>query len=395
MRDEWTLRNVGKAEVKVPWREISMRGWVTKILLFKHMIEKPGDNVFHIEHVSCLTNTNLFVLVVVRVHVSSHDSGHHIFHIPYSPQVFVGIWHVKCRSAQSIAVSMMRKTLRGGQNRSPGIFFFVVVTCAVFHLTIATKTLAKAESSFAPDTVVAFDSIGQLPIKIDDTLGGTKNQSFITGRDVSSPVPAPPVYTASDDASWAITSQNLSNDILNSDKQAVYDTFITECVSRDKNCEAENKIRIKMNVEQPKSVVNYTKTGFKKIRAPESLYRLIKEFWDNNRDETSVELNGASPYHNSWSVPTNILPTEDSNLIGGGYNLSAAIWNQARTLLENWTGQKLSGSSVYGVRVYHNQSILLPHVDRLPLGTTIFRFTVWFVEHSNTCVSCLQCRLLS
>lgn len=28
---------------------------------------------------------------------------------------------------------------------------------------------------------------------------------------------------------------------------------------------------------------------------------------------------------------------------------------------------RLSYSSVYGVRVYHNQSVLAPHVDRLPL----------------------------
>lgn len=35
--------------------------------------------------------------------------------------------------------------------------------------------------------------------------------------------------------------------------------------------------------------------------------------------------------------------------------------------LKAWTGQPQSSTSVYGVRIYHNQSILTPHVDRLPL----------------------------
>ncbi|KAL7572539.1 hypothetical protein ACA910_000362 [Epithemia clementina (nom. ined.)] len=177
----------------------------------------------------------------------------------------------------------------------------------------------------------------------------------------------PEVYTAFDDASWAITSHNLSNHFLNYDRQAVYDSFIAECIKNSERCEEDNNMRIRMNVEQPASVVNYTTTGFKKIRAPEPLYRLLKEFWDANRDKAYVEMDEASPYHNSWSVPTTILLTEDSELTGGGQNLSAAIWNSARTVLEEWTGQKLSGSSVYGIRVYHNQSMLLPHVDRLPL----------------------------
>jgi len=35
--------------------------------------------------------------------------------------------------------------------------------------------------------------------------------------------------------------------------------------------------------------------------------------------------------------------------------------------VEAWTGQRLASTSVYGIRIYHNQSILAPHVDRLPL----------------------------
>lgn len=36
-------------------------------------------------------------------------------------------------------------------------------------------------------------------------------------------------------------------------------------------------------------------------------------------------------------------------------------------MLQAWTGQPQVSTSVYGIRVYHNNSILTPHVDRLPL----------------------------
>jgi prolyl 4-hydroxylase len=40
-------------------------------------------------------------------------------------------------------------------------------------------------------------------------------------------------------------------------------------------------------------------------------------------------------------------------------------------MLEGWTRQRLATTSVYGIRIYHNQSILSPHVDRLPLVASV------------------------
>jgi prolyl 4-hydroxylase len=36
-------------------------------------------------------------------------------------------------------------------------------------------------------------------------------------------------------------------------------------------------------------MVNYTKFGYTKIRAPENVFKLIKEFWDLNKDKQKVE----------------------------------------------------------------------------------------------------------
>ena len=41
-----------------------------------------------------------------------------------------------------------------------------------------------------------------------------------------------------------------------------------------------------------------------------------------------------------------------------------------KAVLEAWTGQTLSPVSLYGIRLYHNGSILSPHVDRMPLVTS-------------------------
>jgi hypothetical protein len=44
-------------------------------------------------------------------------------------------------------------------------------------------------------------------------------------------------------------------------------------------------------------MLNYTKTGFQKIRAPEKVFRLIEEFWKENRDRAVIEWSDSNPYH--------------------------------------------------------------------------------------------------
>ncbi|KAL7581066.1 hypothetical protein ACA910_005869 [Epithemia clementina (nom. ined.)] len=185
-------------------------------------------------------------------------------------------------------------------------------------------------------------------------------------RSEESAIVEPTFYTAFDDASWAVKSTNLSN-ILGDKKQALYDEFINECLEGDQDCRSEEEDRLFMNKYQPPSMVNYTRTGFAKIRAPEPLFKLLTDFWDANHERAEIEWDQQTAYHNTWKIPTKILKTENDSFVGGGWNLSAAVWNAARDILEEWTGQKLAGSSVYGIRIYHNQSILAPHVDRLPL----------------------------
>jgi hypothetical protein len=181
-------------------------------------------------------------------------------------------------------------------------------------------------------------------------------------------------YTAQDSASWAISSDKLSS-VLGSDKQKLYDDFIAGCniaknTTADSNvCRDNDNFRIRMNRDQPASVYNYTVKGYEKIRAPEELFSIIKEFWEANRHKAEIEWKDINVYHNAWEAPPTIVHLNQQRM-GGSVELQNKIWNLAKPILEEWTGQYLTGVSLYGIRLYHNNSILTPHVDRMPLVTS-------------------------
>jgi len=62
-----------------------------------------------------------------------------------------------------------------------------------------------------------------------------------------------------------------------------------------------------------------------------------------------------------------MVSVDDTRLRGSGSQLKRQLWDSAQTILEEWTDEDLEPTSLYGIRVYTNNSILLPHVDRLPL----------------------------
>jgi prolyl 4-hydroxylase len=62
-----------------------------------------------------------------------------------------------------------------------------------------------------------------------------------------------------------------------------------------------------------------------------------------------------------------MVSVDDKSLRGSGTSLKSKLWNAARDTIQEWTGEDLSPTSLYGIRVYTQGAILLPHVDRLPL----------------------------
>jgi hypothetical protein len=213
-------------------------------------------------------------------------------------------------------------------------------------------------------------------------------------------------YTAADSASWAITSEKLSP-LLGSGKQSLYDDFIVGCnnalleYQRKKQlartntideslnvpmCREHDQYRIRMNRDQPSSVYNYTKNGYAKIRTPPSLLKILQDFWAENKDKAEIEWKDVNVYHNSWEAPTTIAYLNKEHT-GGSLELQAKIWEEAKPILEEWTGQYLTPVSLYGIRSYHNGSILTPHVDRMPLVTSAI--STWLVVVGSFFISLL------
>mmetsp|Transcript_18770 Transcript_18770/g.27819 ORF Transcript_18770/g.27819 Transcript_18770/m.27819 type:complete len:514 (-) Transcript_18770:428-1969(-) len=155
-------------------------------------------------------------------------------------------------------------------------------------------------------------------------------------------------------------------------RQQFYEDFMQGCREyygkKGGACDATEQDRVLMSLRQPQSMVNYTDTGFKKIRAPPELMTLLTDFWEKNLDKEQKEnwFTG-NTYTNSWSSPTGMVSVENSGLRGGGGMLKQKLWDEAKSTLQEWTGEELTPCSLYGIRVYKEGAVLASHVDRLPL----------------------------
>lgn len=64
-----------------------------------------------------------------------------------------------------------------------------------------------------------------------------------------------------------------------------------------------------------------------------------------------------------------MISFEDSRF-SDGLKTKQYIFDNVEKLVSEWVGRKLRQTSLYGIRLYSNQSILSTHVDRLPLVTS-------------------------
>jgi len=199
------------------------------------------------------------------------------------------------------------------------------------------------------------------------------------GVDVSFPMHLP---TVSDNYAWLEHNTDLSKPIPKEyqdkpiqplgNRQQFYEDFMQGCRDyygkKGGACDATEQDRVLMSLRQPQSMVNYTDTGFKKVRAPPELMTLLIDFWEKNKNSEQKEnwFTG-NTYTNSWSAPTSMVSVENKNLRGGGHVLKQKLWDAAKSTLQEWTGEELTPCSLYGIRIYKEGAVLATHVDRLPL----------------------------
>ena len=183
------------------------------------------------------------------------------------------------------------------------------------------------------------------------------------------------------DTSWPVhysflgTNPSLSETIklFRGHKIDLYYNYIEGCKEMYANqahqCTHNEEERLMLNRNQPKKMTNYTDIGFKKVRLSDELFTAIREFWQETMDNGGIEKlkeeywPPANTYTNHWVSPTKM---KDCSA------LHAPIWKEVEAQVKEWIpkAKTFSRSSLYGIRVYQQDSILSTHVDRDPLITS-------------------------
>jgi hypothetical protein len=169
---------------------------------------------------------------------------------------------------------------------------------------------------------------------------------------------------------WTNTSKPLTNE-----RKTDYERFMDGC--RKKNgasavqCDANENHRLALSLTQPQSMVNFTSTGFKKIRAPEALRTLLSEHWERYKDIKLKEAWESTDIHtNHWDDPAYLVTLENRSHTGQDVDLKQEIWDYAKEVIEQWTGMELRPVSLYGIRVYTDGKS--PTIASLSYCSTLF-----------------------
>ena len=86
---------------------------------------------------------------------------------------------------------------------------------------------------------------------------------------------------------------------------------------------------------------------------------LLSDHWAKNKDAKKQEVwSTGNIYTNHWAAPTFMVSVEDHGLQDAGFHLKSAIWDAAKTTIEQWTGMELKPTSMYGT--YRNMSKRIP-----------------------------------
>lgn len=168
------------------------------------------------------------------------------------------------------------------------------------------------------------------------------------------------------DESWPTQSvEGFLDFTTNHGQREHYTKYMNGCyeaLGRDL-CNKNERDRLAWNTLQPARMKNFTTLGYAKMETPAETHELLiaylEKFQDNLDSENWTRQTGV----NHWQAPTDVhdielfMPLEDRQ----------TIRHQIQENVEKWSGVPLTPVAMYGIRVYRKDSILVPHVDRLPL----------------------------
>lgn len=239
------------------------------------------------------------------------------------------------------------------------ILFLVQSYTDRFVISTSVGTNRKNSKSFSETTLYSYDVSFPIHNPVSTNYPWLPHNQKLYGGDETRTIDVPPEYKE-------MPIQPLGN------RQEAYLNHLQGCrnmySSSPEACDHYEYHRMLMNQRQPQSIKNYTETGFKVIRSPEHVVELIQEFWAKNHYKGKEEKwTPGNVYINHWDNPTYLISVDDAGLRGSGTKLKEHIWAAASATLESWTSEELQPCSMYGIRVYGEGAVMLPHVDRLPL----------------------------
>jgi hypothetical protein len=205
----------------------------------------------------------------------------------------------------------------------------------------------------------------------------------------------PPVYGV--DVSWPM-HHHLNIDaeeeedaaktkpIIRKDLADIYGKYMAGCYEKYDwaICERHEEERLALNLNQPPLMKNFTAAGYAKVQAPAKAFAILSDYFhkynnhkaagataDDNNDEGSSSSSLFIPeqwpkgnvYTNHWETSTEMNHLDMHMPLADKERISKLV----QDVLEKWCGVPLIETSLYGIRVYRQGSILAPHVDRLPL----------------------------
>ncbi|KAL3905926.1 MAG: hypothetical protein SGILL_009479, partial [Bacillariaceae sp.] len=164
------------------------------------------------------------------------------------------------------------------------------------------------------------------------------------------------------------------------DRKALYHDFMNACREKhQEKCDEYEEYRIQTNLQQPRSMVNYTSDGFKVIKGSQEFPQvssLLQEFWSHHREQwTPEQWPPGNTYVNHWASPTFMVSVDQYSGLrrNSKTEFQQLLWDAATTAVSTWIPQveEWTECSMYGIRVYTDGAMLLPHVDQLPQVVSI------------------------
>jgi hypothetical protein len=157
--------------------------------------------------------------------------------------------------------------------------------------------------------------------------------------------------------------------ILQAQQRQRYDDYMAGCAQTygAELCHANDRDRIQLNAVQPaRQHQNFTSTGYAVVPVPTMAWDVLERFWlakGHDRWQHNKEYwEHGSIYTNHWVAPTYHVPIDIDD--DDDKQVRNTMVESVQTVLEKWSGTPLLFSSTYGVRVYTQDSILAPHIDR-------------------------------